>query len=358
MLRLLGAALLCALLVAQASQAADERRIFLPAVSAPFREIVFDSWYLPPFSLRPAGRIYTARSDGSGLRMLSGSEGSSDSVPAWSPRGDRIAFLSTREITSQIYLMRPDGAGQTRLTSLQSGVWTRPRWSPDGSRIAFLSSAWGALSVIGADGSGLRTLTASGVGQFEWTRDGAGLLFTAWDSTSSKGRVALVRLDGTQPVEATLFSSDRPIEEALWSPDGTRIALTIPQEPTYEHTAFLIGPDGGNLRKLPVAEGVYGLAWSPDGAQLAVAGRTALHLLDRDGAQQRQIFAVPADRADMSPASPAWSPDGSRIMVMLVKPISPGTRIPWREPWVVDLNGAGGVVPLGEHMPGLAAWRP
>ncbi len=42
---------------------------------------------------------------------------STDSDPAWSADGTRIAFQSTRDGNDEIYLMNADGEGQTRLTT-------------------------------------------------------------------------------------------------------------------------------------------------------------------------------------------------------------------------------------------------
>jgi len=103
--------------------------------------------------------------------FLSGSEGgtltpltdnTSDTAPAPSPDGTRIAFMSfDREGAGnwEIYLMNGDGSNIVRLTnnSANDGL---PTWSPDGSTIAFVSDrdgAWG-IWAMNPDGSNQRKL--------------------------------------------------------------------------------------------------------------------------------------------------------------------------------------------------------
>jgi len=44
--------------------------------------------------------------------------GANDGLPAWSPDGQHIAFLSDRDGVWALYLMRPDGSEQTKVFDL------------------------------------------------------------------------------------------------------------------------------------------------------------------------------------------------------------------------------------------------
>lgn len=81
--------------------------------------------------------------------------------PAWSPRGDLIAFVSTVQDGDEIYVVDPQGTTVTRLT-FNAWEWDKhPTWSPDGSQIAFYSNrATGRrqLWIMNADGSNQRPL--------------------------------------------------------------------------------------------------------------------------------------------------------------------------------------------------------
>jgi len=61
-----------------------------------------------------------------------------DLLPAWSPDGRTIAFVSTRDGNPEIYVMDKDGGNQRRLTFNPTGDW-RPAWLPDSTHLVFVS---------------------------------------------------------------------------------------------------------------------------------------------------------------------------------------------------------------------------
>ncbi len=88
--------------------------------------------------------------------------------PAWSPDGNRIAFVSDRYAKGEIYLIGRNGSNEfeKRLTVSEDWVWNKhPSWSPDGGQIVFHSNRGAGRNqiwVINADGAGLHNISNNG----------------------------------------------------------------------------------------------------------------------------------------------------------------------------------------------------
>ena len=94
------------------------------------------------------GEIFLMNPDGKRVRRLT-KHPEYDSAPAWSPDGQKITFLSYRDlnrieaggiILSEIYVMNPDGTNPINLTQSVERPDGVSSWSPDGKQIAFTSA--------------------------------------------------------------------------------------------------------------------------------------------------------------------------------------------------------------------------
>lgn len=84
------------------------------------------------------GDIWLVGTDGSGARRFTTGE-TTESSPAWSPDGKRLAFTARRAGDKNQLQVIPLGGGEAReLTDMPLGV-SSPRWMPDGRRIVFVS---------------------------------------------------------------------------------------------------------------------------------------------------------------------------------------------------------------------------
>jgi hypothetical protein len=113
-------------------------------------------------------RIVVLDTDGSDQRTLV-DQGAPEGpgAPAWSPDGDRIAYVTTPQkkgatgghFSFEVWVIGADGSDPTRIFAGECciGEWDGPIWSADGERVAFFDDAdmsYGTWLVANADGSG------------------------------------------------------------------------------------------------------------------------------------------------------------------------------------------------------------
>lgn len=190
----------------------------------------------------------------------------SDWDPDLSPTG-QLTFVSDQNGGSEIWSKRSNGE-PTRLTDLKASSVFSPRWSPDGQSIAFVASRDGRTDVylINAEGSNLRNLTSDGAARDElaWDQNGDLLVPTlregGWriERIDPQGRVTVVpnsagvltvKSAGARGLYAVKKDDDR-----LWRLDAAGAVLSSP--------LIRIEPEAAWT---PTASGVYHLTGAPGG---------------------------------------------------------------------------------------------
>ena len=213
----------------------------------------------------PNWDVFLMNADGSVGRRLT-DHAAIDYMPVWSPDGQRIAFVSSREGHQEIYTMRADGSELAQLTR-GAAPSAEPAWSPDGRSIAFRSDRDGKphVYVMRADGSEQRALTrdSTGVGP-SWSPDGKRILYTS--SRGGRSNVWVMNADGTGQTQLTTVTTAHSAF-AAWSPNGSAIAFWTVRDGNEE--VYVMNPDGSNQRNItnnPARDTVLG--WTRDGAIL------------------------------------------------------------------------------------------
>jgi Tol biopolymer transport system component len=107
--------------------------------------------------------IFRINPDGGGKQQLTSDGGGG---PAVSPDGKKIAYWSQADGDFEVYLINADGSGRKQLTQ-NGGNDALPAWSPDGRAIYYLSDQNGkgwAVMVMNADGSNPRKIVSTSAG--------------------------------------------------------------------------------------------------------------------------------------------------------------------------------------------------
>ena len=267
--------------------------------------------------------------DGSRHRRLTTSP-DPEHTPRWSPDGQRLAFLSSRQDTrevDQVWILDRDGGEAERVTDLPGGV-SDLAWAPDGKRLALIASDPDPYRLPpGGDTTGQRPQPIV-IDRFRFKEDESGYLTNLRDH--------LYILDLATRRTELVTPGDYDEVAPAWSPDGGSIAFVSRRRPEFDrddnYDLYVVdATPGATPRQLTTfagedmnpAWGNRAPSWSPDGTLLAYVqgGRPELIYY---GGQKVAVVPVAGGPAgvltgslDRNVLSPTWSPDGRSLLFLL-----------------------------------------
>ena len=225
--------------------------------------------------------------------------------PAWSPSGDRIAYVSFEDRNSAIFV-QDIRTGRREKLVYGRGINSAPAFSPDGRRLVMTRSMDGNpdIYVMDLDTRQTRRLTTHSAIDTEarWMPDGRSIVFTS--DRGGGPQIYQLAVDGGEPRRLTFNMGDYNARASV-SPDGKSLAMVTGGKGGYRIALYNV--EKGDFDVLTDAKLDESPSFAPNGAMIIYATMgargTELAAVSADGrVKQRLALQVGEVR------EPAWGP--------------------------------------------------
>jgi len=229
--------------------------------------------------------------------------------PAWSPDGQKLAYVSFEQGRSMVYVQRLRDASR-QLVASYKGVNGAPAWSPDGRTLAFTSSKDGnpEIYLLDIQSGAVTRLTRNQAIDTEaaWSPDGRHLVFTS--DRSGRPQIYRIRRDGTG-VERLTFEGTYNAR-ASYGPEGDRLTLVTNEGQGYRIGVFYL--KNQELHVLTNTTLDESPTFAPNGAMILYATQQGDHgvlaAVSSDGRVKQTLRFQKGDVRE-----PAWSPYNQKL---------------------------------------------
>lgn len=224
--------------------------------------------------------------------------------PVWSPKGDRLAYVSFENGVAEIFVHDIHTAKRERISSF-AGINGAPAWSPDGTRMAITLSKDGNpdVYVLDLNSKRLTRLTSHWSIDTEavWMPDGKSMVFTSNRSgkpqlyqiaTKAGARPQRLTFEGRYNANASVSADGKILSFVNGDSNVFRIAVL------YLETGLVQIVTDGPMDESP--------EFSPNGSMIIYAsqhkGQPVLAAVSTDGRHKQRLVLSDGDVRE-----PAWS---------------------------------------------------
>jgi len=251
-------------------------------------------------------------------------------VTPWSVRSRRTLFGVAGVVIALaalvVWATRPSGRpglviSGIRQVTREPGIEYMPAISPDGREVAYAAGYPGAMRIYVRDAAGGRALPLTGdLGGWQdfpvRTPDGSRIVFMQYGIGEAPRAFAVPRMGGAaDPV-------GRAGTDYVWAIRGDTVLYQRAE------SLFIGGMDGAWESFVTAAAGLHSAAWSPDGSRVAFVRGNGIYIAASRignwapssiwtvGIHGGEAVRVTADSGGAFYESPAWLPDGRRLLLV------------------------------------------